>query len=494
MPLHLRLTLWHVALAALVVLVVALTAYTLHVRSLYADVDQALADDAAILAPVLDVLAEATDTPQQAPTARASSHVRIFDADGNALSLPGSDGQVPPLTPGEVLASDGGPAYDPLVQLLPEVPGPDLGSFTVVDVEGGRERVYVLPVRTRGTLDGYVMAWTSLRSVDQSVARFRLLLLASSVAGLLTAAAGGLVVSRVALRPMHDVILTARAIERSRRFDARVPSPPEDRRDDLAELIRTLNDMLDSLEEAYRSQQRFVADAAHELRSPLTTLRGNLELIEANTTMPAEERTEALTDMRGAAERLSTLVDELLLLARWDAGEQIRHEPVRLDEVAVAAVSDLRTAPDRDRIHLDVEAVTATGDAGALRRLITILLDNARKYAPPPAAIEVRVRDLEGRPSLVVRDHGIGIDAEERARIFERFYRGERARRSGAAGAGLGLAIARSIAQQHGGEITVESPEDGGTKVVVSLPPPEESPGTDARVRSPRVGLEEPAG
>ncbi|MBB5960799.1 sensor histidine kinase [Planomonospora venezuelensis] len=222
----------------------------------------------------------------------------------------------------------------------------------------------------------------------------------------------------------------------------RVPVPGS--RDEIARLAETMNRTLDRLESAVSRHKRFVADAAHELRSPLAVLRTRLELAP-----PGPSAAEALTDV----ERIQSLTSDLLLLARLDAGEPDRHEEVDLGQVAAEEATRARPRPEV-RVGLEVAAdVVVRGSAGQLRRLVANLVDNAVRHAG--SAVTVRLAAEGGEAVLEVCDDGPGIPAEHHEAVFDRFTRLDEARDRDAGGSGLGLAIARDIALRHGGTLAV---------------------------------------
>lgn len=232
----------------------------------------------------------------------------------------------------------------------------------------------------------------------------------------------------------------------ARDLHQRVPVPRSG--DEIAALATTVNGTLDRLETAVERHKRFVADAAHELRSPIATLRARLELAR-----PSELTAEALADV----ERLQTLAGDLLLLARLDAGEPLRADDLDLGQVAAEEAVRARRRPEV-RLELDVEPdVVVQGSRGHLARLVTNLVDNAVRHAA--GRVEVRVRSRDGRAVLEVFDDGPGVPPEQREAVFDRFTRLDEARARDAGGAGLGLPIARDIAALHGGTLAAV---DGG--------------------------------
>ncbi|MCV7242757.1 HAMP domain-containing protein [Mycobacterium mantenii] len=245
----------------------------------------------------------------------------------------------------------------------------------------------------------------------------------------------------------------------------RVPVP--DGHDEIAALAVTMNEMLSRLEAGHRAQQRFVGDASHELRSPLTTIISALEVAEAHPDLLDAEL--AVNTMLPEAQRMHTLVEDLLLLARADEQTLLRRkEQVALHDLA-------RTEADRARreaqvvIHTDIRPVRLEGDPAAMSRMIRNLVENAVRHAVSCVAIEVGGRDEVA--VLVVSDDGPGIAPADRSRVFERFVRLDSDRARSGGGAGLGLAIVAEIVAAHGGTVSIDDPPCGGTKITVTLPP-----------------------
>jgi signal transduction histidine kinase len=218
--------------------------------------------------------------------------------------------------------------------------------------------------------------------------------------------------------------------------------------------------------------RRFMADAAHELRTPITILRTRAE-VALQQPRDAENYVSALRGVEAEARRLGGIVDSLLVLARADAGErQIDKERIFLDDIAIDAASAAQIVARQKRVLVTVdefEEAPVLGDATLIRQLMMIVLDNAVKFTDAGGQVHVRVSMHEGAPTFVVEDTGIGIRQEELSRVFQRFFRGETAR-SRTDGAGLGLSIASWIAREHGAEISLSSEPGKGTRVIVTFP------------------------
>jgi len=297
----------------------------------------------------------------------------------------------------------------------------------------------------------------------------RATLVALPIAVALAALTGWLVTGR-ALRP---VVLMADAAERigARSMGARLPI--SDPGDELGRLGRRFNDLLDRLDGALAQQRRFLADAAHELRTPMARMMAEAEsrLSGPASREDRESLTRILSDLRSA----SSLVDELMQLARADAGSvDAVMEVGYLDDVVSDALAPWEAEARRRGIALrlaELEEAPAHFDPKLVSRLLGVFVHNALQYTPLGGSVDVRVRLREGRAALEVDDSGIGIPAHERDRIFERFFRGEAARQRAPEGSGLGLAIAGWIAQQHRAKLEVEAGTFGGTLMRVTFPP-----------------------
>jgi two-component system sensor histidine kinase MprB len=233
-------------------------------------------------------------------------------------------------------------------------------------------------------------------------------------------------------------------------------------RDELSRLATSFNTMLGALEESTRAQRQLVADASHELRTPLTSLRTNIEVLASDRALPPQERGRLLSDVVEQLEEMTTLIAELIELARTER-QMAEPEDVRLDLVVADVIERTRRNRPGVAFRASLEKSVVRGVPGTIDRAIGNLLDNAAKWSPPGAEVEVEVRD--GR--VAVRDHGPGIADEDLPYVFDRFYRARDAR--GMPGSGLGLAIVRQIAEAHGGEVVAERAEGGGTRMVLRL-------------------------
>jgi two-component system sensor histidine kinase MprB len=299
----------------------------------------------------------------------------------------------------------------------------------------------------------------TLGDVDHTMNRVTLYLILIAGGGIGLAAALGLLVSRAALAPVRRLTQATETVTETRDLSERIEAGGHD---ELGRLASSFNTMLGALEESTRAQQQLVADASHELRTPLTSLRTNIEVLAGERTLPPGERERLLTDVVEQLGEMTTLVAELIELARGER-EPAQPEEVRLDLVAADAVERTRRNRPGITFTTDLEETLVHGVPATIERAVANLLDNAAKWSPPGGKVEVVVRDGE----VSVRDHGPGIDEEDLPYVFDRFYRASSAR--GMSGSGLGLAIVRQVAEAHGGEVVAERPEGGGTLMRLRL-------------------------
>ena len=466
-----RLTLCYGSFFALILLLFTLLSYTIHARGQYESIDRVLiasAEQAASMAS-LDPTLPAPDSEHDG----LDILLRFYTPTGSISDQTLHTQGVPALDPRTILQHPAGPAYDRVTGLLPPLLSslvvPSDSAFGLVVMPQERWRIYVHPISKHGQLAGYVEALTPLARIDTAMQDFRILFPLLGLASLIVALFGSWAIAGGALRPISTLIQTAQGISLSRDLSRRVPTPP--RQDELGRLATTFNAMLSSIDAAYQTQKRFVSDASHELRAPLTALRGNLELLRRHPTMSSEERDEALTEMDRESARLMRLVADLLVLARADAGIRLTHCPLDLDALILDAFRTAHQLTHGQRLALEpFEPARVEGDPDRLTQLLLILLDNAIKYTPADGQVTLGLH-REGTDAIVtVRDTGIGITPEEQPHVFERFYRADAARSLDPGGTGLGLSIAQWIAQQHDGSITFTSQPGVGTTMQVRLP------------------------
>jgi two-component system sensor histidine kinase MprB len=319
-----------------------------------------------------------------------------------------------------------------------------------------------LRVLTRRGDNGEVLQIArSLTEADATLGRLRWVLAAVMLGGVGLAAALGLAVSRAATRPLARLTATAEQVTATGELHHRIPAGADD---EPGRLAAAFNAMLSALESSRDAQRQLVADASHELRTPLTAIRANIELLERAPQLPPADRAAMLRSARGQLEDLTVLVGDLVDLAR-PGGERETDPPeeLRLDELVGAAVERARRHAPAIRFALAAEPSVVVGSRARLARAVGNLLDNAVKWSPPDATVEVTVGDRE----VTVRDHGPGIAQADLPHVFDRFYRAPSAR--GLPGSGLGLAIVKHVADAHGGSVVAEAVPGGGTLLRLTL-------------------------
>lgn len=389
----------------------------------------------------------------------------MLAADGTVRYASGLLGGVPPRIPAAVVveASEQGRSVA-TVSAPGTAGGPDAGLRVVA-------RKW-----TSASDSGIVVAGQSTAFPINQLAGLRTFLVIAAIVTLIAVAIVSWLVAGRAVRPLVTLAATTGAIGTTGDLSKRLA--PSRSRDEVGRLTTSFNAMLERLQSsqadlaaALAAQQRFVADASHELRTPLSTIRTNAEFLRERPDATAEDRAEAIADVVSEAQRMSGLVDGLLVLARADAGVAVQRRPVDLRAVAAEEARRFRP-PGRMRDETEAVQVTAhgaalvSGDPDALGRSIQVLLDNAFRHGKPPVVIAITQQDRRIR--LEVRDGGPGLPKGSEERIFERFYRADPAR-SGE-GTGLGLSIARAIVETHGGTIRAANADAGGAAVTIELP------------------------
>lgn len=346
--------------------------------------------------------------------------------------------------------------------------------YTTVRVSSGDWRVLTLPYDIRGWRV-VIQASTSFEAVNQASQGLVFIIVVGTCLALIGSMVLGLWLTTRALKPIDDITRSAAQITAADDLKTRLKwAGPMD---ELGRLVSVFNSAMERLEHLFSVQQRFVADVSHELRTPLTAIRGNIDLIKRYGVDD-----ESLAAIDSEAQRMSRLVNDLLLLARADNGEvKLNLEEIDLDILVGEVYREARIlAKDRDLkvTVLDFEPVRIQGDADRLKQLLSNLVSNAIKFTPDGGQIILNLRKTERNAVIQVQDTGIGISEEHLQRIFDRFYQADSSRVRlglGTEGAGLGLSIAQWIAEAHGGKIQVESKLNQGTTFTVLLPHIEEA-------------------
>ncbi len=386
-------------------------------------------------------------------------YVEIRTLEGSVISsgigsIPGINAPAKPRLPSTISLSQ------------PTFEQPDAVRYLTVPAASGGGRY-----RARASIDPgsnvVVIVATSLHDVDATLDRLLLIELLVTAAVLAALVLLALWTVRLGLRPLEAIGRTADQIaagDLSHRVER------AESRTEVGRLGLALNAMLGRIEDSDQRLRRFVADASHELRTPLTAIRAYAELFGRGADSRPDDLARTMSGIERESERMSVLVEDLLLLARLDEGRPLEREPVALDKVAAEAV-EAASAVEPDRpIELVAEPVTVPGDRDRLRQVIDNLLANARSHTPPLAPVRVRVSAEGGSGVIEVEDSGPGIGEDEIAKVFERFYRADESRSRASGGVGLGLSIVAAVATAHGGSASARSNPGGGATVRVVIP------------------------
>jgi two-component system, OmpR family, sensor kinase len=352
----------------------------------------------------------------------------------------------------------------------------DLGPPSASIHQVGSLSVATEPVTAADSLPAYVQYARPYEGVNETVARLWLFLGAGVLGGTVLALLAGLTVADRAMRPIKALTGLARQITSTRDPSKRIPTPTAD--DEVGELARTMDGMLQALDEArsereqsLERQREFVADASHELRTPLTSIQANLELLQVEGAGSEDDR-HAIDSALSSTKRMSGLVSDLLLLARADAGRQVARTEIDLERIAAGALEEVEPLAGERRMesHLD-GPLPMKGNPDEIHRMIRNLLENAVRHTPEKTTIELTARRDGGQALLEVLDDGPGIPAGIEEQVFDRFVRGDGpADTVGGGGSGLGLAIVRAVAQSHGGSVNAGNSAYGGARFSIRLP------------------------
>ena len=473
---RLRLTLWYAGVLALALALFASSVYIFVVRTLQSDIDQTL-----------------TSYAQQVNQA-AAPHIHGSRLNVRDVRLP----RVPrknPVAPVGIMSVYGDTKtvkakrgrssldYQPLRVAL------RTGHRTCVTLASTvGTTTHKMPVKVcadlishNGKTVGAFEVVQSLGYVDEALNRLRLALILGVPFALLLAGAGGWILAGRALEPVDRITQMARSIsatDLSRRINLA-------RRDELGRLAGTFDEMIDRLERSFQEHRQLTADVSHELRSPLTILEAQTSLA-LRRSRTVDEYQQVLSSVQEEVERMSSMLNQLLTLTRADAGEEPMHlEPLAVDSIARPVVDNMMPLADEKGVSLSLRSdaeVWVEGDGDRLRQLLVNLLDNAIRHTARGGRIEVTVSRDRNQVVLQVADSGEGILPEDLPHIFQRFYRGDRARGRGTGNSGLGLAIVKWIVDAHGGEIAVSSAAGRGATFTVRLALAE-SPAPVQRVR-----------
>jgi two-component system, OmpR family, sensor kinase len=382
---------------------------------------------------------------------------RILDTDGNLISSPfGRQEDALPLSSEGLQAAQNQQEW-----------------YEISMISDEEMLIYSRPVIVDGEVVYIVQAARPLTERNRTLQSLATTYIIAGFLTVLIAFGIGWVLSGITLQPIHRITQTAQRIGDERDFTRRVDytGPP----DEVGQLASTFNSMLSRLQDAFQKvehslqmQRDFVADVSHELRTPLTTLRGNLGLLRRDPPMPPEDQTDILNDMVDESDRLIRLVNDLLLLARADAGRSLAKEPVDLSSFLDETIRQARQLDPQRKISLDaVPSLKVMGDRDAVKQVLLIALDNALKHSS--GDVNVTAKHNGAQVEVRVQDFGEGIPLEKLEHVFDRFYRGEED--LVIPGFGLGLSIARALVEAQGGEIRMESELGRGSTLILQFCP-----------------------
>jgi two-component system, OmpR family, sensor histidine kinase MprB len=355
------------------------------------------------------------------------------------------------VTPnGGIVKLPNAPALEPVIAEEPVIRDTNGGGvhFRALSVPAGRSGFTVMLARP-------------LTEVDETLGTLALMMVFVFVGGVALAVGLGLLVTRTAAAPVARLSDAAERVTETGDLSLRIDDPRTD--DEIGRLAARFNAMMAALEGSVTAQRQLVADASHALRTPLTSVRTNIDLLASGRLTDPSEREALMADVRAQLEELTAIVNDVVELARGSE-EPVAFTDVRLDEVVAGEVERFERGAPAFTVGAHLPPSVVTGDAVRISRAVRNMLDNAAKWSPPGSGIEVRI---EGS-TVAVRDHGPGFDEQDLPHVFDRFYRATSAR--GMPGSGLGLAIVRQVAEAHGGHAIAENAPDGGAIVRLELP------------------------
>lgn len=454
-PLRWKLALWHLSLTALGLGGLLLFSYRILSQSLRAEVNNTLAERARHVAdavaivpnrPIEGVSREATDEFRS-----PGIYVQIFDAEGTLVARSFNLG----------IQQIHAPASDLNRALKGE------SFYDSTQISGSPVQLYFRPIQRDGRIAGAILVGESLVGLESMLSRLRLIYAVGAVSVALFGLAGGWLLARLGLRPVAQVTRTAREIVNAEDLSRRVSHAGP--ADEIGVLATTFNEMLTRLQALFESQRRFLAEAAHELRTPLASMLGNVDLLATFGDDPARRR-ETITALTRTGKHVSRMLDDLLLLAQAEAGWHLTSfEVVVLDNLLIDVYESAILTAGNVNLKLErCEPASVRGDPVRLRQVFMNLIDNAVKYSLPGGDVTISLFNENCKIHVTVSDHGSGIPKELIPLIFEPFFRASTGERI--PGAGLGLAIVRWIVQEHGGNVNIRSELNKGTTVTLTLP------------------------
>ncbi len=457
MPIRWRLTLWFSLILCATSILSGVVIYIIMQETLNAAVDDNLRVYSARVHGILDT--EEIPEPLDYEVIRVSlpyefaspeTYIEVIDTNGNVVVKSDNMGERElPFDPSLVERGFSG----------------ESAIDTISAGDGARVRLMVSPLFLQNEVL-LLQVGQSLYNVDATMNQVRWAILGGILVTLVLVGISGGVIVRRALSPVEQITRTAQSIESSSDLSRRVGYTGP--MDEIGRLATTFDHMIGHLHRVFESQKNFIADASHDLRGPLTVIRGNLDLLKRN--LGDQERQESLRAMEAETVRMEKMANDLLLLAEVESEQMERQEMVSLREILLTGLKRVqRTGGNRKVVIDQQEDLSIMGDVYRLSQLLENLIDNAIKYTPEGGTITLSLFRDGDWALMEVADTGVGIAPEHLPHVFDRFYRVDEARTRARGGSGLGLAIVRGIAEQHGGKVTVTSDSGKGSTFTVWL-------------------------
>ena len=458
-----RLTAWHVAVLGFFLILFSILLYVFLSKRLHESIDNSLKVSANVIQKA--ALLEYSRTPlpgldlffdQFLGYSNINKFYRIYDGSGHVDSRSkGIDASKFPLTQDAYSrATQGKMTYE---------------TFKLVPWH--RVRVITMPVIRNDNLVNLIQVGTSLKGVEHTLKNLRIFLFTAIPCALILSTLGGRFMATRALKPVAEITSTAQDIAHGANLSRRIPIPEV--QDEIGNLAHTFNEMMNRLEKSFNQVRQFSSDASHELRTPLTVLKGQSELVLSKPRSKAEYQ-EVLSSNLEEINYMSRVLEDLLILSKGDEGKvSLEKEPVELSSIVEEVSRQGEIFADEKEVKIILaylEPVTILGDAHRLKQMVWILLHNAVKFTPSGGEIKITLQDLDDTVYFTIRDTGIGIPEQDLPKIFDRFYRVDKARSRMDGGSGLGLSICKHIVDRHHGTVDVESKLGEGTKFKIRFP------------------------
>lgn len=481
MTIRLRLTLWYTALLGAALILFSVAVYSALSTNLWAQVEQDAARQASEVASAIQQQLQLDILVIRNSPERIQFPDLDFFASASGVQVVGLDGMINKRS-----SNLGATAIPEFRSALEAVKRGENHRYYVTNENGALMLVYSVPLRVNNHIVGAVQVIKPVDAVQNAVNQVGRYLILGTGLSLVLAALIGALLARSALRPIDAITQTASGITQTKDLGKRLAIVED--QSEVGRLAATFNAMLDQIQLLFNTQQQLIADVSHDLRTPLTTVQGNIELLQrmasasqAGKPPPPEVLDtvpEILAEVEDETTRMSAMISDLLLLAQADSGAlKVHRKPVEMDTLLLdvyrqtVRMAERRQGAGKIEVRLGSEdQALALGDRERLRQLLLNLVDNAIKYTPNGGVITLALEKRGSWVAVSVKDTGIGISPEDQERIFDRFYRADKARGRQMGGSGLGLSIVKWIAEAHGGRVTVESEPGKGSTFTLWLP------------------------